>query len=101
MEGLAVGSNHVNRAFYLAVAVALFLVEGRVLTFSPGSMRNDDMVAHASAGLDFDTKQWEIKDSKGRFENHLGRNSLYLTSGYAFMKDVVFEEGVIQLDIAS
>lgn len=89
------------RAFYVAVVAALFLVEGRVSSSPPRSVRHDSAVVHESAGLDFDSKQWEIKDPKARLENHLGRNSLYLTSGLAFMKDVNFEDGLIQVDIAA
>ncbi|MGA9997834.1 MAG: hypothetical protein WBP93_20630 [Pyrinomonadaceae bacterium] len=49
----------------------------------------------------FDSGQWQIKDQKARVEDYLGRKSLYLTSGYAFLKDVTFEDGVIEVDIAA
>jgi hypothetical protein len=54
-----------------------------------------------SQSVAFDSEQWQIKDPKGRREEHLGRKSLYLTSGFAFLKDVVFEDGVIEVDIAA
>jgi hypothetical protein len=58
--------------------------------------------AHSySQSVGFDSEQWQVKDPKGRKEEHLGRKSLYLTSGFAFLKDVVFEDGVIEVDIAA
>jgi hypothetical protein len=54
-----------------------------------------------SQSVGFDSEQWQVKDPKGRKEEHLGRKSLYLTSGFAFLKDVVFEDGVIEVDIAA
>ena len=50
---------------------------------------------------DFDPARWQIQDPKARAEDHLGRKSLYLTSGYAFLKDVNFANGVIEVDIAA
>jgi hypothetical protein len=49
----------------------------------------------------FDSERWQIKDPKARIAEHLGRKSLYLTSGFAFLNDVVFENGVIEVDIAA
>lgn len=54
-----------------------------------------------AAVVDFDSGQWQIKDANGRIETHLGRKSLYLKSGFAFLKDVTFEDGVIEADIAA
>jgi len=50
---------------------------------------------------DFGPARWDIQDRKGRAEEFLGRQSLYLTSGYAFLRDVNFENGVIEVDIAA
>jgi hypothetical protein len=50
---------------------------------------------------DFDSDRWQITDTKARKEDHLGRKSLYLRSGYAFLKDVQFENGIIEVDIAA
>jgi hypothetical protein len=49
----------------------------------------------------FDSDKWQVKDPKGRKEEHLGRKSLYLTSGYAFLNDITFEDGVIEVDMAA
>lgn len=56
---------------------------------------------HSQNGISFDPTHWEIKDQKGKIEEFLGRRSLYLTSGYAFLKDVTLENGVIEVDIAA
>jgi hypothetical protein len=49
----------------------------------------------------FDSDRWQVTDKKARKEEHLGRKSLYLTSGFAFLKDVEFEDGIIEVDIAA
>ncbi|MEW6125690.1 MAG: hypothetical protein AB1757_01395 [Acidobacteriota bacterium] len=55
---------------------------------------------NSTTTVGFDSERWHIKDPKGRVEEHLGRRSLYLTAGYAYLKDVEFENGVIEVDIA-
>jgi sugar lactone lactonase YvrE len=51
---------------------------------------------HSHAGVtDFDSGQWELKDAE--VTEHLGRKSL---QGYAYLKDVEFENGIIEVDIA-
>src|ERR1044071_555554 len=54
-----------------------------------------------ATSADFDTDRWQITDKNARKEEHLGRKSLFLKSGYASLKDVVFENGVIEVDIAA
>jgi hypothetical protein len=56
--------------------------------------------AEPAPAVEFDSGRWEIKDQKGRVEEHLGRKSLYLTSGFAYLKDAALEDGVIEVDIA-
>lgn len=66
--------------------------------------QNSAVVVQSSqeaTSADFDTDRWQITDTKARKEDHLGRKSLYLRSGYASLKDVVFEDGVIEVDIAA
>lgn len=53
-----------------------------------------------SQTVPFDTDRWQVKDPQARVEDHLGRKSLYIKSGFAFLKDVVLEDGVIEVDIA-
>jgi hypothetical protein len=57
--------------------------------------------ASSAVSVDFDSPQWQISDANARREEHLGRKSLFLRSGFAFLKDVVFEDGVIELDMAT
>lgn len=59
------------------------------------------LLAGSAAAEEFDPARWQINDPKGRVEEHLGRKSLYLTSGYAVLKDGAFEDGVIEVDIAA
>lgn len=54
-----------------------------------------------ATSADFDIDRWQITDKNARKEEHLGRKSLFLKSGYASLKDVVFENGVIEVDIAA
>lgn len=54
-----------------------------------------------SQSVPFDSDQWQIKDSKALKEEHLGRKSLYLASGFAFLNNVAFEDGVIEVDMAA
>lgn len=53
----------------------------------------------AASASEFDAG-WEIKDENARREEHLGRKSLFLRSGFAFLKEAAFEDGVIEVDIA-
>ncbi len=48
----------------------------------------------------FDSGDWTIEAGESRIERHLGRQSLYLSDGAALLKDVAFENGVIEFDIA-
>jgi hypothetical protein len=52
--------------------------------------------------VDFDSGRWEIKDPTAKKEEHLGRKSLFLSAnGYAALKDVEFEDGIVEVDIAA
>ncbi|HEV7395600.1 MAG TPA: hypothetical protein VGN86_03730 [Pyrinomonadaceae bacterium] len=52
--------------------------------------------------IDFDSDRWEIKDPTAKKEEHLGRKSLFLSAnGYAALKDVEFEDGIVEVDIAA
>lgn len=55
----------------------------------------------ASEAVAFDSGRWQINDQQGRAVEHLGRPSLFLRSGFAFLKDAAFEDGVIEVDIAA
>ncbi|HJQ33101.1 MAG TPA: hypothetical protein VJ866_13015 [Pyrinomonadaceae bacterium] len=57
--------------------------------------------APAAVGVDFDSARWQVYDPNARREEYLGRRSLYLTSGFAVLKDAVFEDGVVEVDVAT
>lgn len=49
----------------------------------------------------FDLSRWEINAAESRVEEHLGRQSLRLKGGVAWVKDSAFTDGVIEYDIAT
>lgn len=66
-----------------------------------GSGRASQATASTAVGIDFDSSQWQVSDPNARREEYLGRRSLYLTSGFAVLKDSVFEDGRIDVDVAT
>jgi hypothetical protein len=48
----------------------------------------------------FDPTHWHIEATESRVEPHLGRDSLYLRQGIAWVEDSEFTDGVIEFDIA-
>ena len=51
--------------------------------------------------VDFNSERWEILDPQAQQMNYLGRESLYLAQGIAILKDAQFENGTIEVDIAT
>jgi hypothetical protein len=52
--------------------------------------------------IDFDSDRWVIQDPTAKKEEHLGRKSLFLSSnGFASLKDVEFEDGTVEVDLAA
>lgn len=85
----------------LMLFASLFISAGTNCTLAQTSNYTHALSSQQSTTVSFTSEQWQIKDPKARVEEHLGRKSLYLTSGFAFLKDVVFENGVIEVDIAA
>lgn len=50
---------------------------------------------------DFSAARWNIRDPDAKQEEYLGRPSLYLKDGLAVLKDVNFEDGTIDVDMAA
>ncbi|MCG8633719.1 MAG: hypothetical protein MI863_07830 [Desulfobacterales bacterium] len=50
--------------------------------------------------VNFNADQWVVQAVTYKFENYLGQDSLYLNNGIAYAKDSVFENGIIEYDIA-
>lgn len=94
-----------SAVFGTELALVLAIASGvMVLPSTPPRVEAQVVTETASASavnVDFDSDRWQIKDPKARVENRLGRRSLYLTSGFAFLKDVAFENGVVEVDIAA
>jgi hypothetical protein len=84
-----VSMSFAKKSIFKAVLVFSLTIQSGVMAFSQ------------AGGADFDSDRWQIKDPNARKEEHLGRKSLYLKSGFAFLKDVVMEDGVIEVDIAA
>jgi hypothetical protein len=92
-------------AFKTSLALLLAIACGlTTLSSTPTNVEkhaDSAQVSTDAVGVAFDSERWQIKDPKARVEEHLGRKSLFLTSGYALLKDVEFENGVIEVDIAA
>ena len=55
-------------------------------------------VAYAQA-IPFDSDRWEIDAQESRIEEHLGKKSLFIRGGLAWIRDEDFENGVIEFDV--
>jgi hypothetical protein len=53
-----------------------------------------------AATVPFDSPRWRIEATESRVEEHLGRPSLYLGNGMAWIEDVEFEDGFVEFDVA-
>lgn len=47
-----------------------------------------------------DSDRWHVEAEESRIEQHLGRTSLYLENGQAWVEDSQFTDGVVEFDIA-
>lgn len=54
----------------------------------------------AAETVPFDSGRWEFRATEHRVVEHLGRESLYLEGGIAWLDDVDFLDGVIEFDMA-
>lgn len=48
----------------------------------------------------FDAAEWDIQAKENRFEEYLGRQSLFLKEGIARLVDLEFLDGIIEYDVA-
>ena len=51
--------------------------------------------------VNFDSEQWNIDDPDAEVMFYMNEKSLYLVEGFALLKDVDFENGVIEVDVAA
>jgi hypothetical protein len=91
-----------NRKTILLMLFAAIAVRGWAdSTFGQTQNGPSSPSSQETTTVPFSSDRWQIKDPKARVEDHLGRESLYLTSGFAFLKDVELENGVIEVDMAA
>lgn len=62
-------------------------------TFSLGSAEPET--------VDFDSERWTIEDPDAEVMLYMNETSLYLVEGVAIVDDVVFENGIIEVDVAA
>ena len=60
----------------------------------------EDPVAASLKEVPFNSDRWHVEAVQSRVEQHLGRTSLYLRDGTAWVKDAEFTDGVVEFDIA-
>ena len=75
-----------------------------VITVSLSARVRTTKSAHQpqSINVEVDSDRWSINDPKAKKEDYLGRKSLFLSSnGTAVLKDLEFEDGTIEVDVAS
>src|ERR1044071_4143681 len=85
-------------SFLLALACA---ATGYASTRTRGATRAAQATAPPAVNVDFDSPRWQVSDPNARREEYLGRRSLYLTSGFAVLKEALFEDGLIDVDVAT
>lgn len=85
-----------RRAILNLIVVALIFVGVRPFENSTSS------AAATPETVDFNSDRWLIKDPTAKKEEHLGRKSLFLSNnGFASLKDVEFENGTVEVDVAA
>lgn len=85
-------------ALACAVAACVFVGEGRGQSLSKEGAAGDE----THAVIPFDSERWVISGNGVKREEHLGRRSLFLGGGaFAHLKDVEFEDGTIEFDVAA
>ena len=58
-------------------------------------------LAQSAEQVDIESPRWVIKDDKAKREEFLGKHTLFLANGFAYLNDFDFEDGVIEVDVAS
>lgn len=72
------------------------------LRFAPLSVILTTLLSSAALAdaVPFSSPRWTIQAEESRVEEHLGRESLFLRGGVAWVEDSRFTDGVIEVDIA-
>ncbi len=53
-----------------------------------------------SESIPFDSDRWTIEATQASVEQYMGRQSLFMKGGFAFLNDVEFTDGVLEFDVA-
>ncbi len=80
---------------FRGVPSAVLIVVFGVLVASPAAL-----FAQQSLPVPFDSDRWEFSAIEARVEEHLGKSSLYLLGGYAWIADDEFVDGILEFDVA-
>jgi hypothetical protein len=99
MLGAAVRRANLRRAPVRRAAAAV-LAGTLPLTLPCAAPLPAQAVAGAVA-VPFEPSRWAVDAPRAAFVEHLGRPSLHLTSGSALLRDVRFDDGVIELDVSA
>ena len=75
-------------------------VAGLLLILPLGGVAQALDQAAALQEVAFDIERWHIEADESRIEEHLGRTSLYLKNGRAWLEDTAFTDGVLEFDLA-
>lgn len=81
-------SMHMNRLHTAARATVLVLLSASL----PAPAR--------AAEAAFDLSQWVLDDPKAKVEEYDGRSTLVLANGTAFLREVAFQDGTVEVDLA-
>ncbi|PYS51171.1 MAG: hypothetical protein DMF68_05235 [Acidobacteria bacterium] len=94
----------VRKSLFRIASASLLLIASGLIIFASTPLHTEKGVGQATTAsmvsVDFDSPQWQIMDANARKEEFLGRKSLFLKSGFAFLKDVDFQDGVVEVDMA-
>lgn len=87
-----------KRRLIISSCLSVLLSLGAISLCTPGSRGAAVLIPDT---VDFESDRWLIQDPKAKKEEHLGRRSLFLSAGgFASLKDIDFEDGTIEVDVA-
>jgi hypothetical protein len=90
--------------FLMTLALACASVASGLVCNGHGQSfnRRGGLGTEPPTAVSFDDDRWVLTDDIARKEEHLGRKSLFLAaSTFAYLKDVDFEDGTIEVDVAA
>jgi hypothetical protein len=82
---------HMKRGFDALAATAGLLV---------GALMHAAPLTAQAIEVPFEPSRWTLDAPRAEFVDHLSRRSLHLGGGSAFLKDVQFQDGTIEVDVS-